>query len=139
MTFKTTTTMNKINLSPDRAEEIFFDALCDGMHYFSSYSITVDYSEEHYAEVKQKAKAKRQDTLICYEDVLIAMLKDGAIIRLIDEEKGVDDGIWSLENIHQRVQTAPGHVLAAFLDESYDAGDADAMLQHVAYGEIIFG
>lgn len=125
-------------LSPEQAEEIFFNALCDGMWAFPSYGIELKYSEEEYQACEKKLK-QLGNSLPCYEDVFMEMLRSGKEIRLFDTEDAVDDGIWTLERVHELVQKAPQDAFLNMLNEEYDSGDADVILQYVAYEDVIFG
>lgn len=127
-----------IMLSPEQSEEIFFNAMCDGMWYFSSYGLELRYSEDEYQKCAQKLKDSG-NSLPCYEDVFMEMLRSGKEIRLFDTEDGVDDGIWTLDRVHRLVQKAPQHQLLNMLKEEYDSGDSDTILQYVAYEDVIFG
>ena len=44
-----------------------------------------------------------------------------------------------MEQVHERVKLAPPHTLMEMHEEDDDANTADAILQTVFFGEIIFG
>ena len=130
----------KITLTAQLSEELFFNALCNGLNYIcSGYGLSVDYTKADY----KTAKAKLTDTSefggVCYEDVLIQILRDGNTISLIDEEGGEDTVTITLADVHARVQNTPVDYLMQMINEEDDAVTSDVILQTVFLGEIVYG
>ena len=130
----------KITLTPELSEELFYNALCNGLNYIcSGYGLSVDYSKADY----KNAKAKLVDTSefggVCYEDVLLQILRDGNTISLVDEEGGEDTVSITLSDVHARVQETPTDYLMQMINEEDDAVTADVILQTVFLGEVIYG
>ena len=130
----------KITLTPELSEELFYNALCNGLNYIcSGYGLSVDYSKADY----KNAKAKLVDTSefggVCYEDVLLQILRDGNTISLVDEEGGEDTVSITLSDVHARVQETPTDYLLQMINEEDDAVTADVILQTVFLGEVIYG
>jgi hypothetical protein len=128
----------KIILTPQESEKFFFDALCNGLGYISGYDLTLDYSATDYKKAKEKLTNKNFDATICFEDVLMQILRDGNELTLIDECDEVRHEITMVE-VHERVQNTPVRNLLAIIEENDDACDADCVLQTVFLNEIIFG
>jgi hypothetical protein len=63
----------------------------------------------------------------------------GGKLTLVDEENGVGDKSITLKDVHRKVTKTPFHHLMDAVNENDDADTADAILQTVFYGEVIFG
>lgn len=126
-----------IKLSNAKAEEIFFDALCNGLGQLGMYGLLLDVNENQYRDARSKME---HFEAICVEDVLIKMLKLGYPLSFKDDEcDGEYDANITLWDVHERVPTAPSYLLDAMLTGEDDACTADGILQWVMYNEIIFG
>jgi hypothetical protein len=126
-----------IKLSNAKAEEIFFDALCNGLGQLGMYGLLLDVNENQYRDASSQME---HFEAICVEDVLIKMLKLGYPLSFKDDEcDGEYDANITLWDVHERVPTAPSYLLDAMLTGEDDACTADGILQWVMYNEIIFG
>ena len=72
----------KIILEKNEAEEIFFNAMCNGLGYVTGYDLELDFNESEYKAAATKLKA--EDGSPCFEDVLMQILRDGGSITLED-------------------------------------------------------
>jgi len=135
----TNQTNMELKLTPQESEEIFYNALCNGLQLIGGYGLELDYDQEEYKIAKQALEANTKD-MICFEDVLMEMLKRGEYLVMVDVEgEGEYTSTVRLTQIHQRVETvAPVHIVN-YQEEQDDADDADAVLQTVFFGEVIFG
>lgn len=129
----------EIKLSKEKSEEFFYNALCNGLGYFSGYGISL-YEGKNYNKAK-KTLAEKGNISPCYEDVLMEILRNGDTLNFVDEEC---DGEYSrkvtLEMVHNNVGKTPAHHLLNVINENDDAETADCIIQSVLYdGEIIFG
>jgi len=128
-----------IKLSNAKAEEIFFNALCNGLGQLgwnSMYGLQLDIDPNHYRD----ARSQLGSDDVCFEDVLFKMLKLGYPLPFKDDEyDGTYDAHVTLQDIHERVPTAPSYLLDDMLTGNDDACTADGILQWVMYNEIIFG
>ena len=70
----------EIKLSTQESEEIFFNALCNGLGYMGGYGLEFEYSDKQYSEAKKKLDSP------CFEDVLMQILRDGGKLTVIDVE-----------------------------------------------------
>ena len=134
----------KITLTKEESEEFFLTALCNGVGtgYISGHGLNVDTDKAHYQSAKEKLLEKTDGKAVCYEDVLMQVLRDGNPLIVTDDEGGEDSEYnvkVTLDMVHERVQTAPLQVLVNVHNEEDDADDADAILQTVFFNEIIFG
>jgi len=125
----------KITLTPSESEEFFHTALCNGLGYLEQYGIELDYNEDEY----KSSRAKIGPNAPCFEDVLLQMLRDGYKLKFIDNENGMDEVDVTLQDIHEKVQLTESRHLLDMENENGDADTADAVLQTVLYGEVIFG
>ena len=70
----------KILFEKHEAEEMFHDALCNGLDYIESYGLTLKIKKKDY----EQAKLTMENG--CYEDYLMQILKDGNKLKLVDDE-----------------------------------------------------
>lgn len=134
-------------LSNAKAEDIFLTALCNGLGQLGVYGLLLDVNPHHYRDAKRQLERKNEaegaslfTNSMCFEDVLFKMLKLGYPLSFKDDEyDGAYDANITLQDIHERVPTAPSYLLDDMLTGNDDAYTADGILQWVMYNEIIFG
>ena len=132
----------EIMLTPQESEEYFYNALCNGLGYVSSYGISLDYSDEDYADAKKKLGVERPDFFPCFEDVLMEMLRMGYSLIMVDDEGDGDEennSTITLKDVHEKVSKAPVRHLMDMINENDDAETADVIIQQVFFNEIVFG
>jgi hypothetical protein len=130
----------KIILEPQESETMFHTALCNGLSYISSYGITLEADKQDYKTASQKLKSEKPNEMICYEDVLLEVLRMGKTLTMLDEEgEGENDSTISLSDVHERVSQTPIKFLTDMITENDDAETADVIIQTVFYKDIIFG
>jgi hypothetical protein len=131
----------KIILTPQESEEYFFNALCNGLGYVQEYGLDLRYDEQAYKDAKLKLQSLNPDRQVCYEDVLMQILRDGGKLNLFDEEEQLDneDNYITLEDVHERVANTQTNHLFDMIEGRDDADTADVILQTTFLGEIIFG
>jgi hypothetical protein len=138
----TTTTQKdegvKIVLTPEKSEELFYDALCNGLSYISDYNLELVYESEEYKKSREKLKANTPNNSVCYEDVLMQMLRDGYKLSLLDWESEEKQSV-TINDVHQKVQKVGLKHILDCVSGNDDANTADAILQTVFYGEVLFG
>ena len=74
-----------VKLTPTESETIFHNALCNGLGYVEGYGIELDFNKQDYARAATVLKQGATDA-VCYEDVLLQILKDGKKLTMIDHE-----------------------------------------------------
>lgn len=127
-----------ITLTPEKSEEFFHNALCNGLSYFSGYGIEINYRETEYKAARAALHKKNQS--VCYEDVLMKILRDGGSLEFTDVENGGDmTRLITLADVHEKVQHTPFRFLSEMIEERDDAETADVIIQTVLYDEIVFG
>lgn len=130
----------KIILEPQESEKMFHNALCNGLSYISGYGLTLEVDEQDYKAASQKLKSEKSNETICYEDVLLEVLRMGNTLNMIDEEgEGENNSTISLSDVHERVAQTPIRFLTDMITENDDAETADVIIQTVFYQDIIFG
>ena len=131
----------QILLTPQESEDFFHRALCNavGTGYMDSYGLEFICNSSDYDKAKETLW-KQTISTPAYEDVLMQVLRQGNTMQVIDHEC---DGEYSrnitLYMVHNRVCNAPMRHLIDMHNEDDDAETADAILQTVAFNEIIFG
>jgi hypothetical protein len=132
----------KISLSPAQAENFFYNSLCNSLGYISSYGLELNYETKHYKEARHNLIIKTSITneMVCFEDVLMEILKMGNTLTLIDNE---GDGYYTksitLKDVHEQVENTPIKHLMDAINEHDDATTGDVIIQQVFFNEIIFG
>ena len=130
----------KIILEPQESETMFHTALCNGLSYISGHGLVLRTDEQDYQAARQSLKSKNPDQVICYEDVLLEVLRLGKPLTLVDEEgDGENNSTISLSDVHERVSQTPIRFLTDMITENDDAETADVIIQTVFYQDIIFG
>jgi hypothetical protein len=129
----------KIIFEKSEAEQYFFDAMCNGLGQIGYYGCDLRYKAKDYKQAKEKLESTT-DTMICYEDILMQILKDGNKLTIVDEEGG-DDEEYSitLTDVHERMSNVPIHNLTNIIEGNDDAYDADAIIQTIFFQDIVFG
>jgi hypothetical protein len=124
----------KIILTKQESEDIFFDAMCNGLAYVCGYGFEIDFSRKDYA------KAKDNTSNGAFEEVLMQILRDGGSITLADVvNNGSETSTITLQDVHERVSDVDARVLIEAINEEGDADTADAVLQTVFFKEVTFG
>jgi len=124
----------ELSLNTEESQEIFYNALCNGMAYMQGNGLDWNWSKEEYKIAQSKLKSP------CLEDVLMQILRDGGTLNLIDVEGG-DDEMTSIDidHVNDRVQHAPFEHLMDMINENDDAITADVILQHVFFEDVVYG
>lgn len=131
----------KIQLTNKESEEYFYNSLCNALGYVESgYGISLQYDTNAY-EIAMKSLTEKDSQIgaICYEDVLMEILRLGGELTMEDQESGVDDHKITLKDVHERVQNTPVEHIMNMVNENDDAETGDVIIQQVFYNEIIFG
>lgn len=128
----------KVILDHQESENLFFDALCNGLNELAYYDLEIDWDEYEYKVARIKLKALTPDETICLEDILMQMLRSGNTIWIVDSNDFERHPI-TLQLIHDRVANTPIRHLMDAINEHGDATTADCILQTVIYDEVIYG
>ena len=129
----------KIILEKQEAESMFYNSLCNGLNELSYYGLQLSFFDADYVKAAKKLKETATDT-VCYEDVLMQILRDGKKLSVIDHENGGDYSVSiDLNDVHERVELTPIRHLMDAINEDDDAVTADCILQSVFFKEVVFG
>jgi hypothetical protein len=129
-----------LTLTEDKSEEMFYNSMCNGMHYMSGYGLVLDYDPIEYKKAKSTlAKNKAVNGEICREDIWMQILRNGGTLTFVDEEGDDERHSITLKEVHERVQLADAQTILDMLNENDDAITADCILQTVFFKEIVFG
>lgn len=137
----------KLILTPQESEEIFYTALCNSLAYVENgYELNLTFFTAHYDDARKtlrgevKGMPQFPDLAICYEDVLMQILRNGNTLTLKDVGcEGAYTSTITLQDVHERVQEAPINHLMDAINETGDAVTGDVILQQVFFKEVIFG
>lgn len=128
----------KIVLEQSESEEIFFNAMCNGLGELSYYDLELDYDSDEYKAAKQKLNEAQPGIKQCWEDVLMEMLRNGKSLWIVDNNDEERHPI-TMDLIHERVANTPHRHLMDAINERDDATTADCIIQTVIYNEVIYG
>lgn len=130
----------EIKLTQQESEQLFHNSLCNALGYMQGYGLGLEVDKEAYQTARANLQQKSPGEVICYEDVLLQVLKDGGSLTMIDHEgDGEYNSTVTLQDIHDRVQKTEARFLIDMINEQDDAETADVILQTVFFGEPIFG
>ena len=130
----------EIRLTPAESEQMFHTALCNGLSYFNGYGLELSFDKQDYKTAKGNCLKQNPDSSVCYEDVLLQILRDGKTLKVIDHEcEGEYNREITLADVHERVQKTDRKWILQMVDEEDDAETADCIIQTVFFEEIVFG
>lgn len=132
----------KIQLTIEESEEFFYNALCNavGTGYMEGYGLKLTADRSQYKDCRDHLARINPDAEICYEDVLMQILRDGGTLTMEDVEgEGAYTSTITLADVHTRIEKTPVHCLINMHEGNDDAMDSDAILQTVFFEEIVFG
>lgn len=127
-----------IKLSKKEKEQIFLDAMCNGLSSVNYWGFEMETDSIDYKLAKELLIKSNSEC--CFEDVLLKMLKINKTINFIDVE---GDGEYSktltIQMVYNNIEKTPIKNLLNIINETDDATDADVVLQTVLFEEVIFG
>jgi hypothetical protein len=129
----------KIVLTNQEAETMFHNALCNGLDYISDYGLELKAKDDEYEAAKQRLKEQTPNNTVCYEDILLEVLKGGGSLEMIDYEMDSYNAVIRIEDVYNRLPETPIDHLMDMIKEEDDAVTADVIIQTVFYNEVIFG
>lgn len=132
----------EINLTNQEKEEMFYAALCNavGTGYMDGYGIEMECDRSQYKSSKEHLLEMDPNKFICYEDVLMQVLRDGGELTFIDHEGDGDmTRSIALQDVYERMSKVPSTTIMNFNSLNDDAEDADILLQTIFFEEVIFG
>lgn len=128
-----------IKLNKEESEKFFYNALCNGLAEMHYYGLELCVNKGDYNKAKITLKEKGNDS-ICYEDVLMEILRNGGKLNMIDNEgEGENDKSVSIKDVHRNMNKVPLNAIMQMINEEDDATTADIIIQTIFYKEIIFG
>jgi hypothetical protein len=130
----------KIVFEKQEAENIFHSALCNGLGYVGGYGLQLDFDDKDYEKAKKTLKKANPKETICYEDVLVQILREGGELTMIDIEcDGEYTSSIKMEDVYERLPLTPTRFLMDMINEQDDAETADCIIQSVFFKDIVFG
>jgi hypothetical protein len=130
----------QIVLTPEESENYFYNALCNGLDYIGGYDLELMWDKKHYSAARKKLQELKPNETVCYEDVLMQILRDGNEIWFIDNGSDGEQYTITLELVHERVSKTEKRHLFNMILEQDDAETADVIIQSVLFdGEIVYG
>jgi len=127
-----------LQLSNEEKIEFFHNALCNGLGYIQHYGLTIDVDEAIYAKARVNVQTPKFSSKPCYEDVLIQILNEGDSFTIQDSESE-ENHVITLELVLSNMDKVPMDSLMDMKNEQDDAETADAIIQSVIFGEVIYG
>ena len=128
-----------VNLTHAESEEHFYNAICNGLGELGYYDLQLDYSDDEYSAAKTSLIFKDSSAGLCFEDILMEMLRNGNTLWVVDEGGDGERHPITLDLVHERVQNTPIRHLMDAINEHDDATTADCIIQTVLFNEVIYG
>lgn len=130
----------QITLTNEKAEEIFFNALCNGQYYLGDYGFGLHYNEQEYKQARQDVETQTSEVgeySIAWEDVLMQILRNGKKLNLVNVE---EEEIFSitLQDVYTNMALVPTFHLMDMINHKDDAVTADAILQTIFFKDIVY-
>lgn len=122
----------KVLFEKHEAEEMFHDALCNGLDYISAYGLSLRIKKKDYEQAKLTLENG------CHEDYMMQILKDGNKLKLVDDE-GEESWSITLKDVHERMSNVDFEHLVDMMQGNDDAITADVILQTIFIQEVMFG
>lgn len=143
----------KIVLTEQESEKFFHNALCNGMSELGLCDLELDFTKQDYKKAQQTLKAKikagqiphemyvskNSDPHICFEDVLMEILRNGGKLKMIHHDGGTWTRSITLADVHERVQKTDTRWLLEMENNEDDATTAFEVLQMTFFQESVFG
>ena len=128
-----------IKLTEDFKKEILLNSLCNGLGQLQAYGLELTFNDEDYTEAKKSYyQRNNQNSVACYEDIILEILTNGKQISFLDHE--TDEIFYlSFEMALSNLDKLEVERVIQLIDESDDSETADIVLQTCLFGEIIFG
>lgn len=127
-----------IELTRDKALEIFYDAICNSLTIMLDYGLYLDFDDITYNNCKSYLQEKNPNDFICYEDVIKQILLDGYYIFMIDTEGDYSQAI-NLDEICANMKLVPINYISDMINGNDDATTGDVILQYCFFKDLIFG
>lgn len=133
----------KVNASEDERLHILYSALCNGWNEMLHFGLECDFDGDDYAAARDAliAAGKTAEEL-CFEDMLIQLVRNGKAITVSDIELGYEPeivGYLSLATLNANWDKVPPRILLAYINEEDDAWTAVDFMQVICMGEITRG
>jgi len=130
----------KVTFEPKEAEDHFESALCNALGYMGGYGLQLEFDDDEYDKAKKTLTEANPNSTICYEPILVQILREGGKLTFIDLEC---DGEYTksieLKDVHENISSTPMRHLMDMVNENDDSTTADCIIQSVLYKEVIFG
>lgn len=128
------------NFTREEKLKVVYDCLCTGLPFFGAYGLALDYDSKQYDHAKANLKKNNPDMVICLEDVQTEMVRMGYDLVFYDmEDDGAEAGRLNLKAIEGNWGEIRPDDITAWTQESYDAADADNIMQCIVFGKIVYG
>lgn len=148
----------EIKLNKEESEKFFHSALCNGLGYMRGYGLELNFKQKDYKAAQKSLKGKMdrneiphemhfpdymkkegRKPSVCFEDVLMEILRNGEKLKFIDHEgEGNYTREIGMNEVYERVQKTPLDHLSDMVQGNDDATTADVILQTVFFEDEIF-
>ena len=128
-------------LTMDDMEDILTTAFEGGINYWAMLDNTTPEWEKAREQVRERKEPKES---IFYSEVALQVLLNGDSIKFEDAEEEEDSDNWllNLENFKKGCtlyEQDRGSLTKKLEECSFDAEEADCLIQYAMFGEVVFG
>jgi hypothetical protein len=128
---------------------LIHNCFCDGGLELLYYSgIQHNYKGAEFTEARELLQSLNPTEQICYEDVLVQILRSGNCIMFLDNEDDLNE-VGRLHTTLTKIRLLKAmedsptlySIVVRMLSEDgdYDGGDCDSLLQCMLFGTVIYG
>lgn len=128
-------------LTLDDMDDILVTALEGGIDYWA----VLDNTTPEWKKAREQVKARKgPDGPVFWSEVALKVLLNGDSIKFEDAEGEEDDSDWTLDMEKFKMgcklyEKERGSLTQALEDCSFDAVEADCLIQYAMFGKIVFG
>lgn len=101
------------------------------------YGVYIDYDQSDYNKASRKLRALNNGCTQPIEDNLMQIIRSGGKLIIRDDVDNSSIAEITLDKVHEQVPSIPYPILLEFLINKKTEGLADAIIQYVAFGEMI--
>lgn len=132
----------KIIFEKEKALEILHSIFCNGaLSCFSDYGFVLDWVSSEYGKAKKDLGHEGVGFGgVCYEDILVQIVRNGGELIFIDEEcEGDNTKKLNLGVLIDGLNNASLDKVFEIINGEDDATTGELVLQEILFGEVIFG
>ena len=135
MTMKITVT---VTATQEERLKVIHTAICNTWLFYNTLRFKRNQTLHNETRIELQNSGRFKEDVVCFEDILVKMVADGAVIHIIDTEDDDIVGELSLAKIEKNWDKIDSKDLIYIINENEDADTADNILQYITLGNIVY-